>query len=297
MPPAYEHNQSMTTANALRQALSGARALLLPSCFDALSASLVRQAGFAAGFISGYGLSAARIGQPDVGLISAGEMTDSVRAICNVTAGFPWIADGDEGYGNAMNARRTTVEYARAGAAAILLEDQVMPKRCGHFHGKQVVSREEACMKIRAAVDVRRETGLDILILARTDALHANGFEEALSRVLDFEQEGADILFIEALETEEQMSRFCRAVSKPALANNFAGGRTPCLARERLEELGVRLIMDATLIFSAARAMQNHLQEFAAGNTNPAPGKATFQQMADILGFQNYIDVADRYRT
>ena len=144
------------------------------------------------------------------------------------------IGDGDTGYGNALNVQRTVIEYARAGAAAVMIEDQVSPKKCGHTRGKQVVSRAEARMKIRAAVDARADA--DIPILARTDARAVHGFEEALARCRDFETEGADIIFLEAPESEAEMKAFCAAMTKPCMANMVPGGKTPILPAEQLQE-------------------------------------------------------------
>src|SRR5437763_13200696 len=140
----------------------------MPGCFDALSTKLIAAAGYQAAFMSGFAVSAVRLGLPDTGLISFGEMLDSLRSCCGAIPGFPVIGDGDTGYGNALNVQRTVVEYARAGAAAVMIEDQVSPKKCGHTRGKQVIGREEARMKIRAAVDARRDA--DLLIIARNDA-------------------------------------------------------------------------------------------------------------------------------
>ena len=168
----------------------------MPGCYDALSAKLVADAGYKVTFMSGFGVSAARLGLPDTGLISFSEMLDSLRNCCSAAAKIPLIGDGDTGYGNALNVQRTVVEYARAGAAAVMIEDQVSPKKCGHTRGKQVITRDEARMKIRAAVEAR--SGVDILIMARTDARAVHGFDEALARCRDFEAEGADIIFLEA---------------------------------------------------------------------------------------------------
>src|SRR5436190_7111058 len=151
----------------------------MPGCYDALSAKLVADAGYKVTFMSGFAVSAARLGLPDTGLISFSEMLDTLRNCCAATA-IPMIGDGDTGYGNALNVQRTVVEYARAGAAAVMIEDQLSPKKCGHTRGKQVVSRAEARMKIRAAVDACAEA--DILIMARTDARALHGFDEALAR-------------------------------------------------------------------------------------------------------------------
>ena len=199
----------------------------MPGCYDALSAKLVAAAGFKVTFMSGFAVSAARLGLPDTGLISFTEMLDSLRNCCAAAGQVPVIGDGDTGYGNALNVQRTVIEYARAGAACVMIEDQVSPKKCGHTRGKQVISRDEARMKIRAAVDARANA--DILVMARTDARAVHGFDEALARCKDFEAEGADIIFLEAPETEDEMRRFCAAMKKPCMANMVPGGKTPVL--------------------------------------------------------------------
>lgn len=179
-----------TPAQKLRALLAQDGLAIMPGCFDALSAKLAARAGFEVLFMSGFGVSAARLGMPDTGLISFAEMLDSLRNCCGAADGVPVIGDGDTGFGNALNVRRTVIEYARAGAACIMIEDQVSPKRCGHTAGKQVISRMEARLKIRAAVDARSEGGADILIMARTDARGVHSFEEALARCREFEAEG-----------------------------------------------------------------------------------------------------------
>src|SRR6202521_3587654 len=194
----------------MRALLAAPGLQIMPGCFDALSTKLIVDAGYQVAFMSGFAVSAVRLGLPDTGLISFAEMLDSVRSCCGAVAGFPVIGDGDTGYGNALSVQRTVVEYARAGAAAVMIEDQVSPKKCGHTRGKQVISRAEARMKIRAAVDAKADA--DILVMARTDARAVHGFDEALARCQDFEAEGADIIFLEAPETEDEMRAFCRAM-------------------------------------------------------------------------------------
>src|SRR4051794_14885447 len=176
----------------LRALLAQPRVLTVPTCFDALSARIALSAGFPAVFMSGFGVAAARYGVPDIGLVSFGEMVDQLRAICSAVPGMIVFADADTGFGNAVNVTRTVVEYAKAGAACIMIEDQVSPKRCGHFDGKQVISREDARMKVRAAVEAARAA--NILVLARTDARAVAGFDEALARCRDFADAGADIV-------------------------------------------------------------------------------------------------------
>src|SRR5689334_8316903 len=193
----------VTPTDNLRKVLAAPNIEVMPGCYDALSAKLIAAARFKVTFMSGFAVSAARLGLPDTGLISFAEMLDSVRSCVSGAATIPLIADGDTGYGNALNVQRTVLEYARAGAAAVMIEDQVSPKKCGHTRGKQVISRAEARMKVRAAVDARSDA--DILILARTDARAVHGFDEALARCHDFEAEGADIIFLEAPESEAEM--------------------------------------------------------------------------------------------
>ena len=188
----------MTQPNKLRALLRTDRLHVMPCCFDALSAKMIEQEGFGLTFMSGFAASASRIGAPDLGLMSYGEVVDQARNICDAT-NIPVIADGDTGYGNAMNVRRTVAGFARAGCAAVLIEDQVAPKRCGHTPGKQVVGREEAFDRIKAAVDAREND--DILIMARTDARHEHGLGEAIDRAAKFAELGADILFVEAPKT------------------------------------------------------------------------------------------------
>src|SRR5580693_3975163 len=245
----------MTPAQKLREILADPNLQIMPGCFDALSAKLIADAGFNVTFMSGFAVSAARLALPDTGLISFSEMLDSVRNCCAAAAKIPLIGDGDTGYGNAVNVQRTVIEYARAGAAAVMIEDQVSPKKCGHTRGKQVISRQEARMKIRAAVDAKADA--DILILARTDARAVHGFAAALDRCRDFEDAGADIIFLEAPETEDEMRRFCRAMSKPCMANMVPGGKTPILPPAQLQAIGYKLALyPVMLLTSAVAAMQ-----------------------------------------
>src|SRR5262249_14035276 len=230
---------SVTPAQRLRELLSQPGIEVMPGCYDALSAKLIAEAGYRIAFMSGFAVAAARLGLPDTGLISFTEMLDSLRGCCAAAGRIPVIGDGDTGYGNALNVQRTVIEYARAGAAAVMIEDQVSPKKCGHTRGKQVVSRAEARMKIRAAVDARADA--DILVLARTDARAVHGFEEALARCHDFEAEGADIIFLEAPESEAEMKAFCAAMTKPCLANMVPGGKTPILPADQLQAIGYKL--------------------------------------------------------
>ena len=190
-------------AAKLRGKIGNGDFMPMPCCFDALSAKMIEQAGFGVTFMSGFAASASRLGQPDLGLMSYAEVVDQARNITDAIS-IPVIADGDTGYGNAMNVRRTVEGFAKAGCAGVLIEDQLAPKRCGHTPGKDVVSRDEAFDRIKAAVDARQE-GTDILIMGRTDANHTHGLDEAIHRGKQYQEIGADIVFIEAPKTVEEM--------------------------------------------------------------------------------------------
>lgn len=279
-------------AARLRQLLAGPGLQLMPCCFDALSARLVEQAGFGLTFMSGFAVSAARLALPDTGLISYGEMLDQGRNICESVT-IPVLGDGDTGYGNAVNVKRTVRGYARAGFAAVMIEDQLAPKRCGHTRGKQVVARAEALARIRAAVDAREE-GADILILARTDARATHGLAEALWRARAFAELGADIVFLEAPQDEMEMARFCREVPGPKLANMLEQGQTPLLPPARLEEIGYTIAAyPLTLLNAAVRAMQESLRALRAGR-QPG-GLLSFEELREVVGFPAYDREAARY--
>jgi 2-methylisocitrate lyase-like PEP mutase family enzyme len=286
----------VSPAQHLRAILSEPRLQVMPGCFDALSAKLIAAAGYKVAFVSGFAVSAVRLALPDTGLISFAEMLDTVRGCCGAAPDLPIIADGDTGYGNALNVQRTVIEYARAGAAAVMIEDQVSPKKCGHTRGKQVISREEARMKIRAAVEARADA--DILILARTDARAVHGPQEALARCRDFEAEGADIIFFEAPESEEEMRTFCSAVAKPCMANMVPGGKTPILPPAELERLGYKLAVYPVMLLSGAiAAMQSTLAALQPGATVAPPPAVSFAQLQEIVGFPAYWERETRYRT
>ncbi len=248
----------MSTAQKLRDMLARKATYHIPACHDGLTARMTRDAGLPMTFVSGAAVAATRLGVPDIGLISFGEVLDQVRNICSAVPGYPVLADGDTGYGNAMNVRRTVTEFARAGAASVMIEDQVSPKRCGHFEGKQIVAFDEARMKIRAAAEAKKEG--DILILARTDARAVEGLQAAIDRCKMFEDEGADIIFMEAPTSEEEMRKFCQAVKAPTMANMVPGGKTPLLPRETLDALGFGIVVYHPLILATIAALRDALK-------------------------------------
>ncbi len=279
-------------AERLRALLDAPGLVVMPSCFDALSARLIERAGFSAAFMSGFAVAAARLGLPDTGLISYGEMADQGRAICSAVS-IPVIGDGDTGYGNALNVRRTVEGYARAGFACIMIEDQVAPKRCGHTRGKQVVGRDEALARVRAAIDARDE-GAGILIMARTDARATHDMDEALWRVRAFADLGADIVFLEAPLSEDEMRAFCAGVPGPTLANMVEQGETPVLPPARLEEIGYKIALHpVTLLCAAVGAMERALAALEAGT--PAEGLTDFAALREIVGFPEYYEAEKRY--
>ncbi|MET4127542.1 isocitrate lyase/PEP mutase family protein [Roseovarius sp. MBR-6] len=284
---------SLSAAARLRARLETGKLLVTPSCGDALSARLIEQAGFDAMFMSGFAVSAHRIGAPDAGLISYGEMRDAVRDICAATS-IPVLADGDTGYGNAMNVRRTVAGYARAGAAAVMIEDQLAPKRCGHTRGKLVVDRAEAVDRIRAAADARNEAESDILIIARTDARHTHGLDEALWRAEAFHKAGADILFVEAPRDEAEMRRICADLPGWKMANMVEGGDTPVLTPTVLAEIGYHhAAFPLTLMSAAMRAMCEALEAFKAGHL---PERLMpFGELRLRVGFDAYYESEARY--
>jgi 2-methylisocitrate lyase-like PEP mutase family enzyme len=219
-------------------------------------------------------------------------MLDQGRNICDAVS-IPVIGDADTGYGNPVNVKRTIRGYARAGFACAMIEDQLAPKRCGHTRGKQVVSRDEALTRIRAAVDAREE-GADILVMARTDARFGDGFDEALWRCQAFRDLGADITFFEAPRSEQEMERLCREIPGPKMANMVEQGDTPVLPPDRIEALGYDIAAYPLTLFSAAiRAMNDALADLRAGRT---PERLLdFGELQETVGFGEYAEEQARY--
>ncbi len=282
----------MSQAQRLRQLLAEPGLIVMPCCFDALSAKMVERAGFPLTFMSGFAVSVARLGMPDTGLISYGEMRDQGHSICDAVS-IPVIGDGDTGYGNPLNVRRTVQGYAKAGFACIMIEDQVAPKRCGHTRGKHTVSRDEAVTRLRAALDARDE-GADILIMARTDARATDGLEEALIRAKTFREMGADITFLEAPHDKDEMRRYCDEVDGPKMANLVEQGDTPLLPREELEEIGFKLAAyPLTLQLAALQGMAEALAAMKAGH-HPQH-LASFAELQAVAGFPEYFEAEKAY--
>jgi len=285
--------------------------ILLPCAYDGLSARLIQQAGFEATFMTGFGVSGVR-GYPDTQLVSFKEMVDSATMVAEGLssaalemtdqAPIPCIADGDTGYGNSINVKRTIFGYGRAGIAGVMIEDQVAPKRCGHVAGKAVVGFDEAVTRIKAACDARDEysaqfgEGSGPLILARTDALKTDGFDEAIRRCNIFREVGADITFLEAPLNLQQMQEYCSAVSGPKLANMLEGGSTPILDPIQLKQIGYTLAAyPLTLLSASIKAMQKSLDLIKTGEST-LDEILTFEQTKDAVGFSYYADQEQRYK-
>jgi 2-methylisocitrate lyase-like PEP mutase family enzyme len=281
-------------AARLRALLDRPGILLMPGCHDAISARLIEEAGFEIGFMSGFAVSADRLGMPDTGLISYAELVDQGQNICHAVS-IPVIGDGDTGFGSAQNIKRTVQGYRAAGFASIMLEDQIAPKRCGHTEGKAVVGLDEALMRVRAAVDARDDGGEDILIMARTDARACISLEEAILRCRLFREIGADITFLEAPIDEDEMRQYCSEVDGPKMANLIEGGKTPILGLSQLEAIGYKIaVFPLTLLNVSIHAMRDALRSLKAGERPSTV--MDFEQLKQAVGFPAYYAEEARYK-
>ena len=269
----------MDNAKRLREILSRKGAILVPGAYDAFSAKILKQAGFEVIYMTGSGVTASVLGMPDVGLLTMSEMVNQARNIVNATD-LPVICDADTGYGNALNVIRTVREYERAGVAGIHMEDQVAPKKCGHFEGKQVIAAEEMVKKIEAARYAREDE--NFLLIARTDARSIMGLDEALRRAHLYVAAGADMIFLESPQTVEELEIIAKELREvPLLVNMVEGGKTPVLSFEELEKMGFKIVLYPT---SGIRAVAKTLQDisthlFAHKNT-----KAVEEQLISFAG-------------
>jgi 2,3-dimethylmalate lyase len=279
----------------LRQMMTGKQIVVAPGAHDALTAKIIEQVGFSAVYMTGYGQAASHLGKPDVGLLTLTEMVARASNIVEAV-NVPVIADADTGFGNAVNVMRTLREYEKAGVAAIQLEDQVAPKKCGHMTGRQVVSKEEMVGKIKAAADVR--TDPDLMIIARTDARTVHGIGEALERAKAYEEAGADILFIESPESVEEMKQITTSFKVPVLANMVEGGRTPFLPVQELQGLGYDLVIFPTastyLVTKALTRLMTVLKD--TGTTaSLIPEMITFEEFNDLIGLTKIREIESIY--
>lgn len=285
----------MKKTTILKQLLASKEILVAPGAHDALAAKIVEKVGFAAVYFTGYGQAASHLGGPDVGLMTMTEMVTRARNFA-AAVGIPVIADGDTGFGNAVNVMRTIREYEAAGVAAIQLEDQIAPKKCGHMTGRQVIALDEMVGKIKAAAAARQDQ--DFVIIARTDARTSLGIEEALRRGKAFAAAGADVLFIESPESLDEMRLITSSFDIPVLANMVEGGRTPLMTVKELEALGYGLVIFPTSsTYITAQAVIRVMQELkATGTTQGLVGDMIpFQQFNELVGLPAVRDIENQY--
>ncbi|MEZ5229002.1 MAG: oxaloacetate decarboxylase [Acidimicrobiales bacterium] len=280
----------------LRELLAQPAPLLLPGCYDALGARLIEQAGFDAAYMTGFGTSAGLLGRPDVGLLGLAEMVDNARRITQATS-LPVFADADTGYGNPINVIRTVREYEQAGVAGIHIEDQVMPKKCGHMENKSVVPQGEMVAKIEAAVAARHDD--DFVIIARTDARAPLGLDAAIERAIACRAAGADVLFVEALQGTDEMEQVAAALpGVPLLFNWVEGGKTPPLELDDIAALGfAAVIMPISTLFAATKAMVDVLADIRdRGTPVGALGRMpTFAEFTDLIGLPEITELEQRF--
>lgn len=288
----------MTAPARLRELLAAAehpegRIVAAPGCSDALGAVLIEQAGFPAAYMSGFASSATLLGRGDLGLLTGAEMVANARRIAAATT-LPVIADADTGYGNPLNVARTVADFERAGVAAIHLEDQVAPKRCGHLADKAVVPTAEMVAKLRAAVDHRDE----LLIIARTDARDPEGLDAALARAEAYASAGADLLFVEALPSPDEVARVGAAgLGAPLVYNWVDGGRSPALHPSELHELGYAVVIyPVSTLFAATTAIRTRLAAIRDDGTPPVVGDP-FGAFTDLIGLPEALDAQRRYES
>jgi len=279
----------MTTPAQQIRDLVARDTILMPGVYDAITARIAARLGFDIVFISGYSVSAARLGEPDFGFLTESEMADAARAVTRVSDA-PVIVDADTGYGNAVNVMRTVRDFQDAGAAGVFLEDQVWPKKCGHFQGKQVIPTAEHAAKIKAAADARGER--DLFIVARTDARQPLGVDEAISRCLAYKEAGADALFVEAPQSIAELEQIARDLPPPLVANMIERGVTPHLSREELKDLGYQLIVcPLAALYAATKAAIKVLTELRDKETTAA----LYDELTTFDEFGELVELEKRY--
>lgn len=288
---------STSPAARLKQRLDQRPVLLAPGAVDPLTAQIAVLAGFEALYLTGAGIAYTRLGMPDIGLTTMNDVTDVITRIADKVS-VPLIVDGDTGFGNALNVQRTVRNFERAGAAAIQLEDQTFPKRCGHLRGKAVVPAEEMVGKIKAAVDARQN---GLLVIGRTDAGAVEGFDRAFERAELYAEAGADLIFVEAPRTREELASVPQRLGKlrPLMANMVEGGKTPILPREELAKLGYSHVVYPVMgLFSAARALERAFRELVAKgvSSDDAEARMSFDEFTKLVGLDEKYAAAERYK-
>jgi 2-methylisocitrate lyase-like PEP mutase family enzyme len=281
---------------SLKERLTMNTILVAPAAFDMVSAKVIESAGFEAVYLSGFGQSASHLGLPDAGLMTLTEIVERVHNMARAI-NVPLLADGDTGYGGVINVRRTVQEFEWAGASAIQLEDQEIPKKCGHTEGKKLIDARRMALKIEAAVASRRSD--DFLVIARTDARSVLGLEEAIRRGKLYEKAGADVIFIESPQTEEELRIVANSFDKPAMANMIEGGKTPLLKATELNEMGFKLVAFAvSCLLAATKAMQRAMQVLKEeGSTRAVVAEMmNFGDFNDLIGFPEVRSFEAKYK-
>jgi 2-methylisocitrate lyase-like PEP mutase family enzyme len=279
----------MADAETLRSRLSRKPIVVAPGIYDSFTALVAMQAGFATLYVSGAAIAYTRLGRPDIGLVSMNEVAATVALIRDRVAGH-LIVDADTGYGNALNVARTVREFERFGANAIQIEDQDFPKRCGHLDGKTLIPATEMCGKLHAALDARRSR--DTIIIARTDAIAVEGFDPAIERAIAYREAGADLLFVEAPKTREDLNRIVSALGKtaPLMANIVEGGKTPPLSAAELEAIGFALVIFPGGI---VRALGRMASEYYASLATHGSSEPFSERMLDFTGLNDLIETPE----
>jgi 2-methylisocitrate lyase-like PEP mutase family enzyme len=279
---------------ALRARLAAKQLIVAPGVFDGISASLAARLGFQAAYMTGAGIAASGYGLPDIGLVTQTEMVERARVLVRALGDVPLIADADTGYGAALNVVRTVREYEAAGVAAIQLEDQAFPKKCGHLPDKELIPAEEFVLKIGAALEAR--TDAELLIVARTDARGPLGIDAAIERARAYAEAGADVIFVEAPENTAEIERIAAEVPAPLLINLVIGGLTPLESSARLQELGFAIAIHPSAVLGAAAfAMLGSLADLAGKDATPyVPSKPA--EFFNLVGLAEWSEIGERYR-
>ena len=284
----------MNRTKKLRQLIRRKEILIIPGASDALSAKLIEAAGFEAVYMTGFGTAASAFGFPDIGLVTMTEMVENAKRICNAVR-IPVIADADTGYGNHLNVIRTLEEYYAAGVSAIHIEDQIFPKKCGHMEGHKLIPLEEMGEKIRVAAASKKDK--DFVLIARTDAISAEGFDKAIRRGNRYIEEGADVIFIEAPRTIPELEKIPKLIKGPILIN--VGPKTPNMDAKTFEEMGYAILLYSTICvttsFLAIREMLNELKKKGIIKGGWAPESISFDAFTNFLGLGKYKELEEKY--
>lgn len=289
----------MDNSKSLRKLLQTNNTIFVPGIYDSLSAKIAQRVGFNVVFHTGYGTAASLLGVPDIGLVSFSEMRDRVSTICN-SVDIPVIADADTGYGNTLNTMRTVKDYIRSGAAGIILEDQLWPKKCGHMKGKSVISIDDMESKIRAAVQGRHEEKSNLVIVGRTDSLAVEGVDMAIERVKRYKKAGADVLFIEAPNKVDELEIIAKQVKLPLLLNQLEGGRTPLISIKKAQKIGFKIILfPLTSLYASTKAIFDSLTYLKKHNTSLGIENQliTFDKFNQLVDYDKFMKLEKKFST